>query len=59
MGMTVEREQRLMHEDPGLKSELYLSLPLCALRQAISLLVPQFPHLSDKDNSDPQVTKLF
>ena len=48
-----------MHEDSGLKSELYLSLAFCALRQVISLPVPQFPHLSYEDNSDPQVTKLF
>lgn len=48
-----------MDEDLGLESELSLSLPSCALRQVISLPVPQFSHVSYEDNSDPHVTELF
>lgn len=54
----LERGQRGLGEDLGLKSELSLWLPLCALGQVISLPVPLLPLLPHEDNSDSPITEL-
>lgn len=51
--MPLEREQSALAEEVGLKSDLGLSVALCALP------APPSPPLSNEDNSDTYVTELF
>lgn len=54
--MPLEREQRALADEVGLKSDLGLSVALCALQRVPA---PPSPPLSNEDNSDTYVTELF